>query len=105
MGCSILSRSLAMKLEIFTPSWTVKMAVSLSAMTGLILGFQHLFPYPVPASLLLRGGWFLGVFLLGGAAYAAMTRILGFSEWKWITGAFLSRGKKAPSDEEKKEEE
>ncbi len=105
VGVHILSRSLAMKLEIFTPSWTVKMAVSLSAMTGLILGFQHLFPYPVPASLLLRGGWFLGVFLLGGAAYAAMTRILGFSEWKWITGAFLSRRKKAPSDEEKKEEE
>ncbi len=105
VGVRILSRSLERKLEIFTPSWTGKMAASLFVLTAFIMGFQHIFSYPASASLSLRGGWFLGVFLLGTGGYAVVTRISGFSEWKWITGAFLRKKKEAQSDEVKKKEE
>ena len=105
VGLRILSRGLGMKIDIFTLSWSGKMAASLFLLTTLIIGYQRILPYPVSASLSLRIGWFLGIFSLAAGGYGTLTMILGFSEWKWITGAFLRKGKKAPSDEGKKEED
>ncbi len=105
VGVRILSRSLGMKFGIFTLSWTGKMAGALFVLSALVLGVKHILPYPAASSLSLRSAWFLGVFFLGAGGYAIATRIGGFPEWKWITGAFLRKTGKASSEKIRKEDE
>jgi putative peptidoglycan lipid II flippase len=90
----LLSRSLGAGMGIFGASWLIRLAISCSVMSGVLLASGRAFPYPAGAPFLMRAAWVAVSVLLGCASYAAATAALRCPEWGWIRAA-LARGRDA----------
>jgi putative peptidoglycan lipid II flippase len=86
-----LSRGIGRNIGMFGAAWLVRLVLSCSVMTGVILAEARILPYPIEGSFVLRSAWVLATVLLGGASYAAVTVLLRCPEWGWIRAALARR--------------
>jgi putative peptidoglycan lipid II flippase len=89
----MLSKSLNLKLNIFTPRWFAKIVVSTALMTVFIYVFKATVPYPLEAGASKRLIWIALIIALSASVYSAATMLCRCPEWKWVKEALLRRPK------------
>ncbi len=105
VGVRILSRSIGMKLGIFSLAWAGKMVVSLLFTSGIVLSWRWLIPYSLEFSTSLRAAWVGGIFLAAAAGFGGITALLRFQEWRWLFAALAGRRERRNSRHNTNKEE
>lgn len=93
-GAWLLSRNLDRKIHLFELFWIMRQLFACCVITGCILLFKAMLPYPAQAPGFTRLGWLFVVVVFSILSYTVTTLLLRCPEWAWIRGALRRKNEK-----------
>ena len=91
LGLWYVRKKLGRPLGIMTWSLAGDYLVALAVIDIAVLAYRFVWPYDVGAGIGMRSLWVVGVIAVSAGAYAGVTVLKGFEEWKLLGQAFRTK--------------